>query len=219
MKHLAAISLALAVSASAHIKAGSLNVKSGTSWTVGQKVSLSWSASIDHNKSSYNLWYSVDSGKNWTSIKTGIPGAASNVAVTYEWTVPNQPTTKGIVRVFQTFGGTVSSNLSKPGDYTLFSPPFQIVPASAVAPSAAPIASLRQTGDRLEIGLPSARTARLEVLGLDGSLLRTIDLGAAAAGNGEASLPLAELGRDGVSVLRLVCDGVVAAQQLVGSPD
>jgi hypothetical protein len=219
MKHSTAFGLALAVAASAHIKAGSLSVKSGTTWTAGQKVSLSWSASIDHDKSNYNLWYSPDSGKTWTSVKTGIPGAASNVLVNYEWTVPDQPTTKGILRVFQTFGGTVSSNLSNPGDYTLFSPAFKIVAASGVASSRAGAAMLRQHGEFLDVVLPSTGHGSLDVLGLDGSRQATLELSSSTTDFAEHRVSLKELGITGRSVVRLRLDGKVVARELVVRPD
>ena len=146
MKRLAALCLALTATAFAHIKPGSLSIKSGTTYTQGQKVSISWSASIDHDKSSYNIWYSPDAGKNWTSLKTGIPGAANNILVTYEWAVPSQPTTTGMIRVFQTFGGTVATNPASPGDYTLFSPAFTIAAASAIAPMERNPSRLAQKG-------------------------------------------------------------------------
>jgi hypothetical protein len=219
MKHSMAVGLAFAMSASAHIKAGSLNVKSGTTYAAGQKVSLAWAASIDHGKSNYDLWYSPDSGKTWTSVKTGIPGAASNVLVTYEWTVPAQPTTKGIVRVFQVFGGTVSSNLSSPGDYTLFSPPFKIVAASGVASSPMGTASLRRHGLDLDVRLPAPGRGSLEVFGLDGARMRSIEIGSDKTENVIYRFPLKELGISGGSVVRLRLDGKVVARELVVRAD
>lgn len=208
-----AICLAVVVAASAHIKPGSLSIKSGTTYKPGQKVSLSWSASIDHNKSNYNLWYSPDSGKSWTSIKTGIPGAVSNVLVTYEWTVPTQPTTKGMIRVFQTFGGNVASSASNPGDYTLFSPPFQISTSTGVTPSTRGPASLRQQGDHLFVHIPTPGHATLEAIGLDGSRLRTLHL--SSGETTEVRISLKELGGKGRYVVRLRLDTKVVAQELV----
>lgn len=219
MKLSMAFGLAGAVAASAHIKAGSLSVKSGTTYTAGQKVSILWSASIDHDKSKYNLWYSPDSGKTWTSIKTGVPGAANNVPVVYEWTVPDQTTTKGILRVFQTFGGTVSSNLSRPGDYTLFSPAFKIVAATAVLPAARGTAVLRQQGAHLDIRLPAAGQASLEVFGLDGARHRTLELAPNATESVTRRVSVGELGIAGRAVVRLRLDGKVVAQERVGRLD
>ncbi|MEN9309450.1 MAG: hypothetical protein RL173_3382 [Fibrobacterota bacterium] len=216
MKRLTAFCLALTAMAFAHIKPGSLSIKSGTTYTQGQKVSISWSASIDHNKSGYDLWYSPDAGKNWTSLKTGIPGAANNVLVTYEWTVPSQPTTTGMIRVFQLFGGTVATNPSSPGDYTLFSPAFTIASASAVAPLDRNPPALARKGDFLEIRLESATPQLLEVIGFDGSLRGTRKIAATANSGQILTIPLAELDITDRSLIRLRSGGRVVAQVVVG---
>jgi hypothetical protein len=218
MNRTMSICLALAMAASAHIQKGSLSVKSGTVYTVGQIVTISWSAEIDHNKSNYNLWFSSDSGKTWTSVKTGIPGQASGVLVNYSWTVPDKPTTKGMIRVFQTFGGTVATSPSNPGDYTLFSPVFQIKATSAVAaPHASSATSLRVVGDRVAVrfSASSSRTASVEVLDLDGSRLGSRMLSSVGSGADEVMLPLRELGVRGRAVVRLRLDGRVVAQEMV----
>lgn len=212
--------LLIASGAFAHIKPGSFSVASGTVYTVGQNVTLSWSASIDHNMSAYNLWYSTDSGKSWTTVKSGIPGKASNVLVTYQWTVPTQPTKKGMLRVFQVFGGTVATSPSNPGDYTLFSPVFEIKATSSVRERASSDAapSLRWRGGRLEIQLDplDRRSANLEVLGLDGSGLGSFDLVGRGDGSGIVSIGRSQLGvRDRSTILVLRIDGRPVAREIV----
>lgn len=200
-----------------HIKPGSFSVKSGTVYTAGQIVTLSWAASIDHNKSNYNLWFSPDSGKTWTTVKSGIPGQAADVLVNYSWTVPAQPTAKGMLRVFQVFGGTVATNPSNPGDYTLFSPVFEIKATSAVAPNPAHPFRMRIQGDHLQVRLDaSGSSAVLDILNLDGSLERTLSLAAARAGDEPIDLRLSELGVRHRSILRLRVDGRVVEQAVVG---
>ena len=217
-----AFCLVLAVAAFAHIKSGSFSVKSGTVYTEGQSVTLSWTASIDHNKSNYNLWYSSDSGKTWTTVKMGIPGQTAGVLVTYAWTVPSQPTNTGMLRVFQVFGGTVATDPANPGDYTLFSPVFKIAATSAIAaPTALSLqasASLRPLGDRLDVRFSArdGRSASLEVLGMDGSLRKTLDLASIRTGANRIELPLAELGVRGQAIVRLRLDGDVVAEKIVG---
>ena len=218
MNRTMSICLALAVAASAHIQQGSLSVKSGTTYTVGETVDLSWSAAIDHNKSSYNLWYSTDSGKTWITIKMGIAGQAAGVLVNYSWTVPNTTTTKGMIRVFQTFGGTVATSPSNAGDYTLFSPIFQIKATSALAPSpASSAASLHALGDRLSVrfSAKAGQVVSLEVVGVDGSIGKSVTLSSTVAGANEVALPLRELGIRGRAIVRLRVGGRVVAQEQV----
>lgn len=217
-----ALCLLVATASFAHIKPGSLSVKSGTIWKAGQKVSLSWSASIDHNKSAYTVWYSPDAGKTWSSVKSGIPGQANGVAVVYEWTVPATPTTTGMIRVFQAFGGTVASNPSNPGDYTLFSPVFKIEAATGVArpsPSEASRSAIQFGGDNLEIRFGGLRSgnATLDVLELDGSLRRTLVLGHVDANSSSARVISADLGRTGPKIVCLRVDGIVVERKLVAS--
>lgn len=206
--------LALAAATFAHIKPGSLSIKSGTTYTQGQKVSISWSASIDHNQSSYNIWYSPDAGKSWTSLKTGIPGAANNVLVTYDWTVPNQPTTTGMIRVFQVFGGTVATNPASPGDYTLFSPAFTIAATSTIAPQERGKSMLSQKGALLEVRPETSQPLFLDIIHMDGSILSTRELAISATSGQILTIPLADLGISGLSVVRLRSnDGIIAQRK------
>lgn len=223
MGNVLAIGLLLATTTFAHIQPGSLSVKSGTVWKAGQKVSLSWSASISHNNSPYTLWYSPDAGKTWTTVKTGIPGKASAVAVVYEWTVPSAPTTTGMIRVFQTFGGTVATSPSNPGDYTLFSPVFTIEAATRVSRTstfADGRSAIDVGGEVLEVRLGDLRAgaASLDVLELDGSFHRSVPLGTAGANSSNARIPVADLGRTGPKLLRLRIDGSVIEQKLIAHP-
>jgi len=220
MSRMIAMFLVAAAAAFAHIKPGSLNLKSGMTYTAGQKLTLSWSASIDHNMSNYNLWYSSDAGKNWTTVKMGIPGKASNVLVTYDWTVPSEPTTTGMIRVFQIFGGTVATNPASPGDYTLFSPTFTIKASSAVTSRTESPASLRLVGDHLEVGFDAHEPGpiSLDILGMDGSRHPSIELSGATSGADRFAIPVAELGHCGPSVVRLRRGGEVLAQRVILLP-
>lgn len=65
----------------------------GETWFVGQSKNITWNASNTTNY--YNIDYSTDNGTTWTSL------ASSYYAVTgtFNWTVPNTPSTNCIVRV------------------------------------------------------------------------------------------------------------------------
>lgn len=220
MNKVLSLCLSLSCAVFAHIQPGSLSVTSGTVWTAGQNVSLSWKASIDHNKSSYTVWYSSDAGKTWTTVKSGIPGQASGVAVVYDWTVPSAPTTTGMLRVFQAFGGTVATSPSSPGDYTLFSPVFTIKAATGVGHEAPPVpgsAPIRVVGKDLVVafaGLPEGR-ATLEILDLTGAVRHRIDLGTVTGESPRARVRAVAQRRAGPSIVRLRIDGVPVAQTLV----
>jgi len=150
-------------------------------------------------------------------VKTGIPGQVSNVAVTHEWTVPATATTTGMLRVFQTFGGNVATNPSNPGDYTLFSPLFTISATTGVRDARAKGASpLRVHDDGIEIRFDRISTsgaATLDVVGVDGSLRRTITLGTVDSRTPAARWTAKELGGTGAVLLRLRIEGVTVAQE------
>ncbi|MBK9577726.1 MAG: hypothetical protein IPO40_11645 [Fibrobacteres bacterium] len=174
MRELLAPCLILASSGFAHVESGSLSIKSGTTYSVGQKVSISWAASVDHNKSPYTVSYSIDAGKTWTSIKSNVPGQATGVRVLFEWTVPSQITRTGMIRVFQTAGGTPATDPAKTDGYTLFSPVFEVQAVSAVAQkllSGPPRTSIRFGGNLLDLRIEgTSRTPAIpETLHLDGS--------------------------------------------------
>lgn len=210
----------LAGVAAAHIQPGSLNINRGTVWNAGQKVTISWAASIDHSKSPYTLWFSPDSGKTWNTVKTGIPGMSGNAAVTYEWTVPAQATKGGMIRVFQTFGGTVATNPSNPGDYTLFSPLFEIKSTTSVTPripGEGAQASLRLLGSRLVARFEAlgSEHATLDVVGLDGSVRLSTTLPAPRAGENVVEVPLSGMELRSPAVARLRLDGHVVVQRIL----
>lgn len=191
-----------------------------SSYTAGQKVTLSWSASIDHNKSTYTLWYSPDAGANWSTVKSKIPGQASNVAVNHEWTVPSQPTTRGMIRVFQDFGGTVATNPSSPGDYTLFSTQFEIKSVSGrQAPTAVRERSswIRSDGHRISLGIldQMEKSASLEIRSLDGSLLEARDLGQILSSSAFLEIPRDARAWHGQVVVQVRIAGRPLVQALV----
>lgn len=75
---------------------------------VGSVYTVTWHIVIAHNLQDWDLWYSTDSGATWTSIATDLPpGDPSAGSVhTFDWTVPNTPTTQGRVRVRMDNSGT-----------------------------------------------------------------------------------------------------------------
>jgi len=69
----------------------------GESFTPGDVVDIQWIIEIDHGDCDWDLYFSTDNGSTWTTIVENLPKANLD----YNWTVPNSPTTQGIVRVVQ----------------------------------------------------------------------------------------------------------------------
>jgi len=67
----------------------------GEVWTVGQTYAITWSATDNIGVTSTSLYYSYDGGADYYLIDnlSGNPG-------TYDWTVPNTPSTQCLVQVF-----------------------------------------------------------------------------------------------------------------------
>lgn len=114
-----AISLA-ALSASAHLKAGSLKPAGGESFQIGKTVTIEWSTDQAHD-GRYDIYFSSDAGKTyplelagpWQGSKTD---GAKN---TYLWSPKAEhATTKGRIRICQLSGG----HCVQPGVYMMDSP-------------------------------------------------------------------------------------------------
>ena len=65
----------------------------GESWLSGSQHLITWN--IQGTSLTFNLAYSINGGLNWTSIATNV----STSTGTYNWTVPNTPSTNCLVRV------------------------------------------------------------------------------------------------------------------------
>ncbi|UCB53353.1 MAG: S8 family serine peptidase, partial [Candidatus Zixiibacteriota bacterium] len=67
----------------------------GEVWDVGQTYAITWNATDNVGVSSVSIYYSYDGGSNYNLIDniSGNPG-------TYDWTVPNTPSTQCLVQVF-----------------------------------------------------------------------------------------------------------------------
>lgn len=87
----------------------------------GSEFTIGWEAD-DHN-CVYNLYFSADSGGNWSVIKLGLPQETRS----FKWTVPETDTEKAIVRVLQdNASGT---------DLDSKSPVFSVKASAGIVPS------------------------------------------------------------------------------------
>ncbi|NUN07635.1 MAG: T9SS type A sorting domain-containing protein [Ignavibacteriaceae bacterium] len=64
----------------------------GEGFIIGASKNITWTSTIINQ---VNLQYSTNGGTNWTNIATGLNAASG----TYNWTVPNAPTSQALVRV------------------------------------------------------------------------------------------------------------------------
>jgi hypothetical protein len=125
MKFLAASFLAVisaAGLASAHLQQGSLSIKGGETFHVGEVVTVTLIQTVGHNNGKYDFYYSKDGGSKWTEIIGNWQGPKEDGAtVTYKWTVPNQPSTTAQFRACQLAGGECVDPIYilKSGNFTI----------------------------------------------------------------------------------------------------
>jgi len=80
----------------------------GESWAAGSAHNITWTATDDVGVTSVDLYYSPNGGSTFTAIASGIANSGS-----YAWTVPNAPTTNGLVKVVDHDGsGNTEQDLS-----------------------------------------------------------------------------------------------------------
>jgi hypothetical protein len=78
-----------------------------TTWYIGSQYGINWSTAYV-NDPFVAIEYSTDNGTTWTSIVTGI----NTTLGTYNWTVPNTPSTQALVRVKSTVNPTTIFDIS-----------------------------------------------------------------------------------------------------------
>jgi hypothetical protein len=82
---------------------------------VGSQFTISWRIQISHNLQNWDLWYSITGPSGpWISIAQNLPAGsgAVNSVHTYNWTIPNTPSTQVRVRVRMDNSGTDYQDIS-----------------------------------------------------------------------------------------------------------
>ena len=80
----------------------------GEDWYVNSSHQIRW-GETGLNAANYTIQYSVDGGASWIPIINNLPGTST----THTWTVPDTPTTRGLVKVIgYDSAGTQISDLS-----------------------------------------------------------------------------------------------------------
>ncbi len=73
----------------------------GENWEIGTNQNITWNSSGVAN---VMLEYSINNGTNWSTIIAGTPATPG----TYNWPIPNTPTTQGLVRITDVADGTIN---------------------------------------------------------------------------------------------------------------
>ena len=89
---------------------------------VGSVFTITWHVVIAHDLQNWDLWYSTDSGTNWTPIAMDLPAGNPDAGSvhTYDWTVPDILSDHARVRVRMDNSGTDYYDESK-ADLTIVS--------------------------------------------------------------------------------------------------
>jgi hypothetical protein len=163
--------------ASAQLKVGSLSIKGGETFTVGQVVNVSLVQSLGQNNGKYDFYFSSNGGGSWTEIIGNFQGPKGDGdTVKYNWTIPNKPTTTGQFRACQLAGGecTDAKYILKSGNFTITT----VSGVRALQEAEAAGVSFRYdavTGS-LEAAytLASAERTSLQILSADGRVVSTL---------------------------------------------
>lgn len=188
MNHLKTTSVLLAFAgtlASAHLEQGSLSIKGGETFKVGEIVKVTFVQTQGHNDGTYDFYYSTNAGSTWTETVGHFQGPKGDGdTVKYNWTVPNKPTTTAQFRACQLFVSECKDPV-----YILKSPNFTISTTSGVAVPgfAASAPTLRYDGLtrslETEFTLASAQRVTLQLLEADGRVIATLVDGQKDAGH------------------------------------
>ena len=140
------------------------NPEGGEKINGGSIFTIAWDAD-DHN-CVYNLYFSPDSGENWSVIVLDLPQTVRS----FKWTVPDENTDKGVIRILQ-------DNMTG-SDLDDRSTAFQVLATSGVGdiPAAPADLSLEFQPDRAVVALDLVRTAKVQVDAFDahGRLVATL---------------------------------------------
>ena len=93
----------------------------GEEFNPGQVITIQWEIIIPHDTQNWDLYFSDDGGATWDTIRLDI----GLDTLSYDWTVPNDPTDQGRVKVVMDNSGT---------DYEDESGNFTITESSGISP-------------------------------------------------------------------------------------
>jgi len=85
----------------------------------GDTVIIKWKIAINHTLLNWDLFFSSNGGTSWDTLQTDLNAAT----LSYQWVVPNTPTTQGRIKIVMDNAGT---------DYHDISADFTITPATVI---------------------------------------------------------------------------------------
>jgi hypothetical protein len=109
--------IVLSIQLKAHVE---LNYpEGGETYHPGDIITTTWTETIKHNTQDWDLFYSVDGGDSWIILKEGLALEARS----YQWLIPDVPTTTAKIKVIQDNEG---------GDYERASQNFTIATVTGI---------------------------------------------------------------------------------------
>jgi hypothetical protein len=206
--------------AAAHLMDGSLSVKGGETFAPNQVVPLKWNVTVLHD-GKMDIDFSKNGGTSWTSIRAGYQATSGDN--TFNWTVPNESTIQGKVRVCLGAGSSCTDvKVSSPSSaaYALVSPVFTISGTSAISPAAAKGAfsldySPATRNVAVSFALAESGPVLLQAFDTRGRLLATLLQGDFAAGSHTLSLFSDRLETAGALIFKLKAGSQVQSQNWV----
>jgi hypothetical protein len=117
------IGIVLSIQLKAHVELNS--PLGGETYHPGETVTITWTETIPHSTLNWDLFYSIDGGDSWIILKEGLALEARS----YQWFIPDVPTTKARIKIIQDNEG---------GDYERASPNFTIAAVTGILNPAKP---------------------------------------------------------------------------------
>jgi len=157
----------------------------GENFHPGQTISIEWHIIISHNTMNWDLYFSDDGGENWQEIALDIDVGT----LSYDWTVPDDVTDQGRIKV-------VMDNVG--GNYEDESGDFSITETSGVATTKQPLFDLypNPAHDFVVISsIDQKHINEMKLLNSANQVLKTIKLTNNQTGNEVQHISLADYPR------------------------
>ncbi len=170
----------------------------GSRMLVGAASRVQWVIPAGAAIETVTLLQSLDGGSTWSRIAGGVPNSGS-----YPWTVPDAVTDHAVVAVLAESASGATDGVLGVSDRFSIEAAVGVDPIDPAPLALAIRASVAGGRLRIQIALPDASPARLELADVSGRMLRTIQVGDLGAGIHSLDLDSSEALRSGIYFLRL----------------